>query len=438
LSSQIAISLENGLLFERVSAEVRERTRAERSMHLLADAGVALAESLDVQTILDRLVRLLVPRLADWCVVDMLEAGDRRLVAGTHVDPRRRPLVAQLIARHPVRWDSSHLASRCLESGRSQLTPAISDGMLHALAENEDHESLLRQLELKSAIEVPLAVRGWVIGTITLAAAQPYEERDLALAEELARRVALAVENARLYRETQEAVRMRDEFLSVASHELNTPMTSLRLSLQNMLAQAADAKLDAAMVVKTATLAERQGRRLTLLIRDLLDVTRLDRETPALELREHDLAQLVRGVLAGFAPELERVACEARLVAPAPVRGSWDGMRIEQVVLNLLANAAKFGPGQPIDIAVSRVGERARLVVKDHGIGIDPARQPHIFDRYERAVPATHYGGLGLGLYICRRLVEAHGGTIKVASEPGQGATFTVELPALAELPGGD
>jgi signal transduction histidine kinase len=433
LSSQIAISLENGLLFERLTAEMRERTRAEQSMRVLADAGIALSESLAVQTILDRLVQLVVPQLADWCTVEAFEARDLRRVAGAHVDQGRAPLLAQLIERHPARWDSSQPASRCLRDGRSLLLPEITHAMLHDLAEDEDHENLLRELDTQSAMEVPLTIRGRTIGVITLVSARAYEWRDLALAEELARRVAIAIENARLYRETQDAVRMRDEFLSVASHELNTPMTSLRLSLQNLLAQAAEAPLDAGLVVKTATLAERQGRRLTLLIHDLLDVTRLERGTPRLELREHDLALLVRGVLAGFAPELERVGCVVQLTAPAPVRGCWDGLRIEQVVLNLLANAAKFGVGKPIEITVDRVGERARLVIRDHGIGIDPARQAHIFDRFERAVSATHYGGLGLGLYICRRLVEAHGGTVRVASEPGAGSTFVVELPIVAE-----
>jgi signal transduction histidine kinase len=127
--------------------------------------------------------------------------------------------------------------------------------------------------------------------------------------------------------------------------------------------------------------------------------------------------------------ELQRANCEVRLDAPTPVPGVWDGSRLDQVVSNLLSNAIKFGPGQPIEIAVAHDGERAQLSVTDHGIGIDPARLGTIFDRFMRGVPTEHYGGLGLGLYISRRIVELHGGTIRVRSHAGAGTTFTVALP---------
>jgi signal transduction histidine kinase len=148
-----------------------------------------------------------------------------------------------------------------------------------------------------------------------------------------------------------------------------------------------------------------------------------------LDRSEVDLAEVVREVIERFELELRRANCEVRLEAPTPVRGFWDASRLDQVVSNLLSNALKFGPGQPIEVAVTAHCDRAQLSVTDHGIGIDPARIGTIFDRFVRGVPASHYGGLGLGLYISRQIVWLHGGTISVRSQPGAGATFTVDLP---------
>jgi signal transduction histidine kinase len=148
-----------------------------------------------------------------------------------------------------------------------------------------------------------------------------------------------------------------------------------------------------------------------------------------------DLRALVQRVVTDLQPEFGRAKCDVRLDAPTSVQGTWDPTRLEQVMTNLLANAMKFGAGKPIDVAVARIGDRARLSVRDRGIGIEVARQAHIFERFERAVSVRHYGGLGLGLYICRRIVEAHGGCIGVESEPGAGATFVVELPLHSKSP---
>jgi signal transduction histidine kinase len=277
---------------------------------------------------------------------------------------------------------------------------------------------------------VPLVARGAAIGVLTLfSTTRRYEPRDVTLAEELARRAALAMQNARLHGETLDAVRMRDEFLAIASHELYTPMTSLVLATQHLRAIGQSGNVDASMVAKLSTTATRQAARLKALVHELLDVTRLTRGAPSLELEQVDLRALVQRVVTDLQPELERAKCDVRLHSPTPVQGTWDSNRVEQVVTNLLANAMKFGAGKPIDVALARIGDRAQLSVHDRGIGIEPERQARIFERFERAVSASHYGGLGLGLYICRRIVEAHGGSIRVESQPGAGATFVVELP---------
>ena len=176
-------------------------------------------------------------------------------------------------------------------------------------------------------------------------------------------------------------------------------------------------------------LASRQGARLTRLIDDLLDVSRLDAGRLPLELTVVELGALVREVVSRFEADLARSGCTVSLRGGAPVVGSWDRSRLDRIVTNLLSNAIKFGAGKPIELFVSAERGVARLAVRDHGIGIDPAQLGRIFGRFERAVSERHYGGLGLGLYISRRIAEEHGGSIRCESQPGAGATFTVELP---------
>ncbi|HET6922156.1 MAG TPA: PAS domain-containing sensor histidine kinase, partial [Anaeromyxobacteraceae bacterium] len=237
-------------------------------------------------------------------------------------------------------------------------------------------------------------------------------------------------ERARLYRQAQEEVRRRDEFLSVASHELRTPVAALQLQLQMLYRVAAReaAPLPPVLVDKVEAL-ERQTRRLTVLVNELLDVSRMRLGRLELRLEELDLAELARDSLRQLEGELSRSGSRIALRADAPATGRWDRLRLEQVVTNLLVNAAKFGEGRPIAVTVQAEAGLARLAVADQGIGISPEHQDRIFGRFERAASPEHYGGLGLGLYIAREIVEAHGGHIRVASAPGLGSTFTVELP---------
>lgn len=238
-------------------------------------------------------------------------------------------------------------------------------------------------------------------------------------------------ERARLLVETQRAVRMRDEFTHIAAHELRTPLTPLRLHLEQALRHAARAAasddhrrhLDVAL---------RQLERLEGLVESLLDVTRLRQGALTLDPVRCDLGELAREVGTGLAELLARAHCPLTIDAAPGVIGRWDRLRIEQVLTNLLTNAAKYGAGAPIEVTVRADGTRARLTVTDHGIGVAPEDHERIFEWCERAVSPASYGGLGLGLYITRQLLAAHGGTIRVASEPGAGATFTVELPLVA------
>jgi signal transduction histidine kinase len=225
-------------------------------------------------------------------------------------------------------------------------------------------------------------------------------------------------------------VQVRDEFLSVASHELKTPLTSLLLATHAVLRITRQDTLPTPeYLTRRVKMVEDQSKRLAHLVNNLLDISRITAGRLQLEPQELDLAALTRQVVEQFQEELDQAGCPVTLEAETPVQGYWDRARIEQVVTNLLTNAMKYGYGQPIGITVTGEGPMARLSVCDQGIGIAPEQQERIFGRFERAVAPGKYGGMGLGLYIVRQIVEAHGGSIAVNSEPGQGACFTVAVP---------
>ncbi|MCE9670996.1 CHASE domain-containing protein [Myxococcus stipitatus] len=238
------------------------------------------------------------------------------------------------------------------------------------------------------------------------------------------------LEQQRLASEARAAVRIRDEFLSVAAHELRTPLTSLKLQLQLLFRQLRqETRLDAGRLERSMETCERQTTRLSQLIDSLLDVSRLTSGRLELQLEELDLGDVVRELALRFETEAQAASIQLTVDAPGGILGRWDRLRLEQVITNLVSNALKYGNGAPVEVRV-RGGEReARLEVEDHGIGVSPEDSRRIFDRFERAVSSRHYGGLGLGLFITRQLVEALGGRIMLESRPGQGSVFTVTLP---------
>ncbi len=232
----------------------------------------------------------------------------------------------------------------------------------------------------------------------------------------------------RARRREEEAVRVRDEFLAIASHELRTPLTPLRLQLQATIRQLRRGEIGMKDVEAQLEAAVRQTKRIATLVNDLLEVSRISMGRLTLHPETMDLAEAAREVLERHEPEARNVGCALSLRAESAV-GTWDKLRIDEVLANLLTNAIKYGAGQPVEVAVERADVTARLTVRDHGIGIPREDQERIFDRFERAVSVRSYGGMGLGLYVVRQIVVAHGGSIRVQSAPGQGSTFTVELP---------
>jgi PAS domain S-box-containing protein len=238
--------------------------------------------------------------------------------------------------------------------------------------------------------------------------------------------------NAQLYREAQEAVRARDEFLSVASHELKTPLCALALSLQTLVMRANSAPSEAPSLQELSSKAESANQvvqRILRLMDEMLEVSRITGGRISLDLEELELAGIIEELLQRSRDELQRAGCTLQFHADDRLLGNWDRLRIEQIVSNLLSNAMKYGRGRPIEVGLTGTPNAASLTVRDWGIGIPVEEQARIFERFERAVTARIYTGFGLGLWIVRQIVDALGGSIHVQSQPGRGALFTVSIP---------
>ncbi len=423
---QCALALDRALLVER------ERENAELSAFLGA-ASDLLAVSRDPEDVFADLVRLVVPKYADWCSLDLIESDRIRQVAIGHRDPIKLQWVEALrrkYASEPRGEDTCGIHT-VIATGKSELHHHVTPELIGRLAVDDEHRDILTKLAIRSAILVPLIASGKPLGSMTLAWSEPsshtYDRDDLELFEELAHRAALAVENVRLYRDLKQAVQVRDDFLSAAGHELKTPLAALLMhieSIERLLHRGTTPANLPARLEKAA----RAGTRLEKLIDELLDVSRITAGRLKLEPEQVQLDELVRDVVERFADQAVSAECEIAFAAQ-PVAGVWDRLRIDQVVSNLVANALKYGRGRPVEIAVACSGDHAVLRVTDHGIGIAAAEQAKIFERFERAIESRAFGGFGLGLWIARQIVEASRGTIEVASTPGQGATFSVHLP---------
>ncbi len=418
------------LVFRDSTRKSREQQRKE----VLADVGAALGSSLDYEQTLQRVAEVAVPRFADWCAVHLVEpTGEIRQVAVHHVDATKVEL-ARRVGRDYPQDPSWHVGiPHVIRTGEPQWMPEISDDTLVNTAVDEQHLALLRGLGLRSYVMAPLRARGHTLGVVTFVMAESgrtYRQSDVAFARDLAERAAMAVDNASLYTRSLDAIRARDEFLSIASHELKTPLATLQLQL-DVLQDSMSAVLEnnARLTAQLAT-AHRQALRLANLVEELLDVSRITTGRLPLDTDDMDLVQLAGEVVDRFQRDAHRHGCDLRFETEHDgVIGRWDRTRLDQVLSNLLANAVKYGAGKPVTVSVSEDDGVARIVVRDEGIGIAPQDIARIFGRFERAVSTRHYGGLGLGLFIAQQFVEAHGGQIHVSSLPSSGSEFIVVLP---------
>jgi signal transduction histidine kinase len=286
----------------------------------------------------------------------------------------------------------------------------------------------------QAAAALPLLSRGESLGVLWVRFATPraFDGEERRLMSTMVAQSAQALERARLYTRAQQAVTLRDEFLSVVAHELRTPLAAMKLqiqSLQRELAQERPAEELRARSTSKADAVARQVKRLESLVTDLLSLSRITagKLTPSLE--EFDLQELAREVCDRMAADASGMGSTLTLRSEGPVVGQWDRSQLDQVLSNFLSNAIKYGAGKPIEVTVAADDTRARLSVRDGGIGIAQEDHTRIFERFERAAPGRHYSGFGVGLWICKQIVAALRGEIRVRSRPGEGSTFEVELP---------
>lgn len=405
-------ALDRARLFVAERVARAEAVAAQRRLAFLDSLSSVLTQTLDEEEMSASVVKLAVPALGDWAAVYTVGTGE-----GLALGAAAGPEALGVRARSLLEVDpAGHLAA--VAQGAPPTVVRAPPG---------DPRAPL------SAAVAPLGARGEAFGALVLASGDPaqrYGPQDLALLSDVAQRTALALEHARLYQAAHLAARAREDFMHVASHELRGPVASFRLAVQLLareLSRGEHGRVDERLAVLSRQ-AERMGR----LSSALLDVTRITAGRLTLMRQELDLASLAREVVARHADEAEAAGATVVVEADGAVPCQADPDRVEQVIANLLSNAIKYGRGAPVTIHVRVDGEDALVAVADRGIGIPPEHQARIFGRFERAVPPRNYGGLGLGLWIVRSLVEAHGGCVKVESAPGQGSTFTVRIPRSA------
>ncbi|MBI2519104.1 MAG: response regulator [Bdellovibrio sp.] len=386
---------------------VQELKNNQERLIFLSEASRLLGSSLDYEATLKDAMTLTIPQFADFSAID-LAVGDgqylRLVVAPNDLEHTRH---IQEIRRH----------EKVILTGKAELNVEVSDSVLE-----------------KSSICAPLIARDQILGAVTFVITdsdRQYGEKTLWLAQEFARRAAAAVDNAKLYREAQIAINARDEFLSIASHELNTPLTSLLLQLQ-----ITKRELDRGQnlpgrerLTEVLDISLNQANRIAKLVEELLDATRIRAGHLILNFEMVNLSEFVREVAAKFSVHLSQVGCELQYKITPEVTGWWDKSRIEQVLSNLLSNVIKYAPGKPVIMTVLGNEKTATLKVQDFGTGISKDKQAKLFHRFERMVGPENISGLGLGLYITDQIVRALKGQISIESEEGKGSTFIIELP---------
>ncbi|EPX59525.1 hypothetical protein D187_003015 [Cystobacter fuscus DSM 2262] len=414
--------------------DISERKQLEQAWRFLAEAGPRLAASLEPRTTLATVAGLAVPALADWCMIDLFDEGGRvQWVEIMAASPEKAHLLREMITAYPHDLtQKGDIVAHVLQTGKPALVPEIPEAILEATARDARHLELLHRLESRSGIVVPLATRERVLGAIILTMSESgrrYGARDLSLAEELAHRAALAIDNARLHEQSGQATRTRDEVLRVVAHDLRTPLNVISLSARKFLTSPPEKR-----IADTTSLESIQKAvdRATRLIQDLLDVARMEAGRLSVERGLEQTARLVRE-----AAELHRALTEEKSIqltvavaedAP-PVFADRD--RVIQILSNLLGNALKFTPaGGRIALRAEPAGHMMRFSVSDTGAGIPKENLPHLFEPFWQA-SAGNKQGAGLGLAIVKGLVEAHGGRIWVQSQPGRGSTFFFTLPTV-------
>ena len=445
-----AQAMERALVFAREQQARQVAEAAQWRLEVLARASQLLLAAHDEPQACRGLVELLVDAgLCEVASIDLVVGGDLQRVAAAARDPALGERASRHPAGEPKLAQRAHPVVQAVLSRAPQLAAFVEPGLREQLIADPGFRSFAEALGLRAWLAVPLVGRAEALGALLLlnpigrerspsdadqdpVAPGALRPQDVVLAQELAARAGAALDGAHLLAEAREAVGVRDDFLSIAGHELRTPLTALTLQLQSALRILETGGPDAAQTRRAAERTEkaaRQAERLAVLIDRLLDVSRISAGRFALEPEVVDLGDLAREVCSGFTEEVQAAGGSLELSIGEGLSGRWDRLRLQQLLSNLLSNAVKYGAGNTIVVRVQRLADRARLSVRDHGLGIAPQDHARVFERFERLRPSPRTSGLGLGLWISRRIAEAHGGTLTVESEPGLGAEFRLDLP---------
>jgi len=422
------------LVLRGVTLDVTERKAAEWRRAFLTKASGVLSSSLDYETTLAQIARLIVTDLGDWCTIDVVEDdGEIRRLLVEHRDPEKHAAAERLTQRGVAEGAAARLRA-VVEKGDRIFVPVVDAGHYERFNIEQSARPTIDELGLRSFISVPLTAGLRVVGALSIMSADParlYDEDDLALATELGQRAGYAIENARLYRQAQDANRAKDDFLATLSHELRTPMTAT-LGWATMLRLGETSGENFHLAVDTI---ERSTRAQAKLIDEILDVSRIVTGKLQLNIMPVNLQSIIEAAVDAVRPSIAAKGISLQLdftrIDGVP---TGDAERLQQVIWNLLSNSVKFTPsGGAIAIRVDQPQRDAvRVRVTDNGQGIARKLLPVIFERFRQGDSSTTrtHGGLGLGLAIVKHIVELHGGSVSAASDgEGRGATFTISLP---------
>lgn len=426
--------LTSGVLFILSKAQYEAGRKAEVSegnLHFIADTGKVLASSLEYKKTISTVVKMGTIYLADWCAVEVKKGKEIEQIALAHRDPEKIKWAKRYRKLNPPDLKEKNGIAQVIRTGKSELYPVITEKMLLATVRDAEQAELIRSLNISSVMVVPLQTHNKTIGAMTFISTNPkrrYTQSDVSVAEEIAQRAAMAIEHARLYAESEHAVKLRDDFISVASHELKTPVTSMKMYLQ-VIRRQLDKKGEKELSLAMGKIGT-QVDKLTLLIQDLLNVSRI--QIGRLDFHDEwfDLNGVVSDLVESIRPTTRKHSISIHGTVKKKIYGDKD--RIGQVLINFLTNAIKYSPdAHKVEVWLSEDKESITVQVKDYGIGIDEKYKDKIFNRFYRVSDSDEktYPGLGIGLFISHEIIHRHGGKVTVESEKGKGSTFGFTLP---------
>jgi PAS domain S-box-containing protein len=418
-----------------ISRDITAYKQAEERLHFLADVSKVLTSSLDYRVTLKQIARMLLPYLGDACIIELLGNNTISETVVAHIDPQQEDLLYEICRSYPPDLAGTHPVAQVLRDGQPLIVQKVSQEQLSQNIVGEEHRRLVEHIPPQSYMMVPLIVRNQTIGVLGLYATQAqrrYTSDDCIVLEKVAVRAAIALDNAQLYEEMREAVREREAFLAIASHEIKNPLTAL-LGRAQLLERRLGRREDSARELADSRSVIDNAQRINQLLTDLLDVSRMTSGQLSVDKEPLDLGALVQRVVANIQSALsdQRVSLVEHEKA---LTISGDASRLEQVFYNLISNALKYSPASSqVKIDLARQGSSARISVSDQGIGIPATALPDLFKRFFR-VPGDstqQIDGAGIGLYVVKEIVASHSGTVEVQSTEGIGSIFTVFLPII-------